>query len=72
MALSYYWAAGWQKGPYDKIWKFENDAYYEKFYPWRAILENSNDLSWKIKKLHAFKVVKWTSFLNVMKHHDVI
>ena len=24
---SFIWAAGWQKGPYDKIWNFESDAY---------------------------------------------
>ena len=23
------WAAGWQKGPYNKIWKFESDAYFK-------------------------------------------
>ena len=23
------WAAGWQKGPYNKIWKAESDAYFK-------------------------------------------
>ena len=23
------WAADWQKEPYDKIWKFANDAYFK-------------------------------------------
>ena len=25
------WATCWQKGPYDKIWKFENDAYFKNY-----------------------------------------
>ena len=24
------WVTGWQKGPYDKIWKYENDTYLKK------------------------------------------
>ena len=69
-------AAGWQKGPYDKTWKFESDAYFKTFVHVEPLLKISMVCH---EKSRNYMLSKWysasslrTSFQNVMKHHDVI
>ena len=50
-------AAGWEEGPYNKIWKFESGTYFANSILCRAIPENFKDLSLKIKEQHTFKEV---------------
>ena len=67
----YNWAAGWQKGPYDKIWKFESDAYFENSIhvdSWKFQWSNLKDKEIMcFLQLYSVSSLK-TSFQNVTKH----
>ena len=64
----YIWAAGWQKGPYNKIWKFERDAYFTTSIYVESFLKIWNYTLLKRSSVSSLRM----SFQNIMKHYDII